>query len=119
MRARWEMEALGPVQIGIIVLTLATALIHIVLAIPQRLLMFYLNGVGYVALLVALFAPPLPPFRRLTRWTLLGYAALTVLLWVRLGERSLTAYIDKLIEVALIGMLWVEERQSSSGLHER
>jgi hypothetical protein len=109
-----ETTALGPVQIGVIFLTVATAMIHIVLAIPHTLIMFYLNGLGYLALLVALFVPQLHSVRRLIRWVLIGYTALTVVLWAHMGERSVVGYIDKLIEVALLGLLWVEEGRSNA-----
>ncbi len=36
------------VRLAIVALAVATALIHIVLAIPLTLVEFYLNGLGYV-----------------------------------------------------------------------
>ena len=114
VQPRQETTPLDPIQIGIIFLTVATASIHIVLAIPHTLVMFYLNGLGYLVLLAALFAPQFRDFHRLIRWVLIGYAALTVVLWVRIGERSVVGYIDKLIEIALIGLLWVEEKRSNA-----
>ena len=35
-------------------------------------------------------------------------------LWVIMGSRTPIAYFDKLIEVVLIVLLWIESRQSSS-----
>ena len=103
----------GPLQIAIIFLTVATALIHIWLAIPSNLIMFYLNGLGYIVLVVALYLPRFAQRRNMIRWILMGYTAVTILGWVVIGERITIAYIDKLIELALIGLLWVESRQTT------
>jgi hypothetical protein len=101
----------GAVQIGIILLAVATALIHIALAIPQTLVMFYMNGAGYLALTAALFLPQFRQYRRLVRWALLGFAAVTVIGWAAIGERTPIAYVDKVIELALIALLWIDGRQ--------
>ena len=50
-----ESSRLSAVQIGIIILTLATALIHFSLLFPN--VMFILNGLGYLTLLAAYFLP--------------------------------------------------------------
>ncbi len=101
----------GLLQLGIIALTLATAFIHFTLVFPSPL--FILNGLGYLGLLAALYAPLplLTPYRRWARWALLGYTALTVLLWVVMGLRAPIGYITKVIEVALIALLLLEERR--------
>ncbi len=101
----------GAMQIGIILLALATAVIHIILAIPENMVMFYLNGVGYLALTAALYLPQFERMRGKVRWALIGYTAVTVIGWVAFGERNPVAYIDKIIELALIALLWVEGRQ--------
>jgi hypothetical protein len=104
---------LGPLQAGVIILTIATAIVHLSLLFPDPL--FILNGLGYLALLAALFLPisQLAGRRGLVRWTLLGYTALTVVLWVIMGERGALAYVDKVIEVVLLVLLWLEGRQAS------
>lgn len=97
-------------SIAIIALTLATAIIHVALAIPVGLLMFYANALGYVALLAVIYLP-FPAFdryRRPARYALIAYTAVTVLGWVAFGDRSIIAYIDKAIEVALIALLFIE-----------
>lgn len=106
---------IGPLQLGILVLALATALIHIMLAIPTNLILFYLNGLGYIALAVALLLPQLAPYRRLIRYALMAFTAVTIIGWAVAGERSTIAYIDKLIEVALLVLLIVDMRRSSDG----
>ena len=99
-------------RVGIIVLTLATALIHLQLAFPDPA--FILNGLGYLALLAALYLPipRVAPYRNLVRWALVGYAALSILLWVFLGARTPIGYIDKAIEVSLIALLLLEARSA-------
>jgi hypothetical protein len=102
----------GPLQIGIILLTIATAVIHLWLAIFEMDfdLLFILNGLGYLVLLAALYAPlpALAPYRTIVRWVLIVYAAVTVALWLRFGVRSAIAYVDKVIEIVLIVLLWME-----------
>jgi hypothetical protein len=94
---------------GIVLLTLATAAIHLQLAFPDPV--FILNGLGYLALLAALYVPQLARYRNLMRWALVGYAALTVLLWILIGARTPIGYIDKAIEVALLSLLLLETRR--------
>jgi hypothetical protein len=101
----------GALRAGIALLTLATALIHLQLNFPDP--MFILNGLGYLALLTALFLPSLARYRRLVRWALIGYTALTILLWLLLGARTPIGYMDKVIEIVLIALLLIEARRSS------
>ena len=109
-----EQTQLGPMQWGIILLTVATAVIHFSLLFPNPL--FILNGLGYLGLLAALYLPisQLRNYRGLARWVLLGYTALTVILWVIMGSRILIGYVDKAIEIILIILLWLESRQTNA-----
>ena len=88
----------------VIALTLATAVIHVVAAVDLELPVLALNGAGYVAILVALYTAPnrLLSSRRRPRIALGVYAALGIVLWAVGGERYSLAYIDKVLEVALI-----------------
>ncbi|MCA1847656.1 MAG: hypothetical protein LC704_01475 [Actinobacteria bacterium] len=97
---------------GITVLTLATASIHLQLAFPDPV--FILNGLGYLALLAALYLPVsrLARYRNAVRWVLVGYTALTIFLWILLGARTPIGYIDKAIEITLILLLLLEARRS-------
>jgi hypothetical protein len=99
-------------RVGIILLTLATALIHLQLAFPDPA--FILNGLGYLTLLAALYlpVPRLARYRNTVRWVLIGFTALTILLWVLLGARIPIGYIDKAIEIVLIVLLLLEARRS-------
>ena len=100
--------------VGIAALTLGTALIHLSLNFPDP--GFILNGLGYLTLLAALYlpVPQIARYRNLARWVLIGYAALTILLWILLGDRTAIGYTAKAIEVALITLLLLEARRSRS-----
>lgn len=109
--------SIEPIGYGIIALTALTALIHLFLSFQFKDgpdLIFLLNGLGYLALLFALYLPisSLARYRTYTRWFLLGYTALTVILWFRFGASTTIAYVDKVIEIALIVLLWLESQQA-------
>ncbi len=96
----------------IILLAIATALVHFSLIFPDTV--FILNGLGYLALVAALYLPlpQLIEHRAKIRWLFMAYTALTVLLWVFMGARATIAYIDKLIEVVLIILLWIKSQKA-------
>ena len=105
---------MSPRKISIIILTVATAIIHLALAFyamslgdMTTLAMFLLNGIGYLVLLAAYFLPlPLArDYPRLVRWAFIAFTAVTIIGWVAFGARNTIGYIDKLIEVALIVLL--------------
>lgn len=109
---------LGARQTGILIFSLITALIHIYLAFqfPNGTdIIFVLNGLGYLGLAALLYLPlpQLTGYRALIRWVFMGYAALTVILWILIGARNAIAYFDKLIELALIVLLWMEHQEAS------
>ena len=96
----------------VVLLTLATAAIHASLGG----MMFMANAVGYSVLALAMIVPgPLTRFRWLVRLALMGFAAVTIAGWVAFGARFDLAYLDKAIEVALIGILLVEQWRSDGG----
>ena len=121
-------------SMGIIVLAVLTAVIHLIAALgtfwamshepapagstPEGLLMFailfLLNCVGYLVLVVALYLPWLQRFQPLTRWLLIGYTALTIVLWylIEASHADLFEYSDKLIEAVLIALLLIEGWQT-------
>jgi len=109
---------LSAVQIGIIILTLATALIHFSLLFPDTL--FILNGLGYLALLAAFFLPIdlARNNHNLVRWLFIIFTVVTILGWIAIGDKSwpggALGYLTKLIEVLLITLLVVDGRQSES-----
>lgn len=97
---------------GIILLTLATAIVHIRFGL-FGLQLFMLNGLGYLGLAALLYLPipQLAPYRNMIRWVFIGYTALTVVLWIFTG-RPYTGigYFTKLVELALIALLVLESR---------
>ena len=94
-------------------LALGTATIHLYLGL-SGLPLFVLNGLGYMALVAALYlpVPRLARYRSAIRWALIGYTALTIVLWILVGARTPIGYADKLIEVALIALLLIEGRRT-------
>jgi hypothetical protein len=105
------------IRIGVVVLTLMAAVVHLSLLFPDPV--FILNGIGYLALLAALYLPVvrLVPHRRAVRWTLIGYATLTILAWVAIGERTPLGYSTTAGEVALVLLLLVEGSRTTP--HQR
>ncbi|WP_119066621.1 hypothetical protein [Rubrobacter indicoceani] len=105
-------------RIGVIILTVATALIHFRLAFffPTPDPLFLLNGVGYLVLLALLYLPlgGLARFRPTVRLVLLAYTVLTIVLWAVItgAQGTSLAYADKVIEVALAVLLIVEAATS-------
>jgi hypothetical protein len=98
-------------MLGVVLLTLATAVVHLQLNFPDPI--FILNGLGYLGLLAALYLP-LPQLagrRNVVRFVLIGYTALTILLWAAIGERTAIGYADKAIEASLVALLLIEARQ--------
>lgn len=103
---------LGRLQVAIIVLTIATALIHLSLLFPD--VVFILNGLGYLGLLAVLYVP-LAIFanrRGLARVLLMAFTAATIAAWIVMGSRTAIGYIDKIIEIILIILLWLENQRS-------
>jgi hypothetical protein len=102
------------IRVGVVLLTLIAAAVHLSLLFPD--VAFILNGLGYLTLLAALYLPipRLVPYRRIARLTFIGYATLTILLWVAIGERSLLGYFTTADEVALVLLLLVEGRRTRS-----
>jgi hypothetical protein len=113
----------GPLQIGIVLLTLVTAAVHLILLNIMMVnikgsidLLFTLNGLGYLALLVAYFIP-VPVAKNnhnLVRWVYMGFTILTILAWVAMGTKSgpgaSLGYFTKIVEVALVVLLWLDRR---------
>jgi hypothetical protein len=87
--------------------------ILMLLPVPLPVL-FFLNFVGYIVLVTALYLPPLRSYQRVIRWILIAYTAFTIIAWylVTMARPNLLAYIDKPIEVALIILLLIEDRQA-------
>ena len=111
---------IGLLQIVILLLVVATAMVHlsrgVLLGVPSLRpfpLLFYLNAIGYLFLVAALYLPQFARFQRPIRWTLIVYAAITILLWILItrARPNLLGYIDKPIELTLIVLLIIEDQQ--------
>ena len=98
-----------PVKIGIALVTLLTAVIHISLGE----LLLILNGLGYLALWAALFLPiaALVKWRGQIRWIFVGYTLVTIILyfvfhpngvWQEDGLGVATKFIEVLLVLLLI-----------------
>lgn len=76
--------------------------------------LFLLNFVGYIVLAIAFYLPALERYRQITRWVLLVYALVTIILWYLFtgagaGQFPI-GYGDKVVEVALIVLLLFDMR---------
>jgi hypothetical protein len=111
--------------VGIFVLTVATAVIHLYLAFTAigsmgfnfGVMLFILNGLGYLGLLAVLQLPirQLARFRSAARWALIAFAALTIVLFFIMAPvYMIIGYVDKAIEVALIALLLADAYTASS-----
>lgn len=98
---------IGLMQVVIILLALIAAGIHLSLLFPD--VIFILNGLGYLGLTAAYFLQLPIPFlqdrKRLVRFALIGYTALTLILWLAIGEQTPLGIFTAAIEVLLIVLL--------------
>ena len=125
----------GPLQVAICVLSLITAVCHIYLGVITNVMvatqpeataaaggatalgffaaLFYLDGLAYIVLTVALFHPAFARFRRLTRWALIALTAATIIAYFALiqGHYDALGIGDKIAEVVLIVLLVMEGRR--------
>src|SRR5213596_946001 len=80
---------IGLLQIAVALLAVITALIHLNLGVRGFMIglggplpiLWILNFVGYMVLVTALNLPSLQRVQSITRWILIAYTALTVILW--------------------------------------
>jgi hypothetical protein len=98
----------------IVVLAAITAVVHLWLGIGGllngdfSLVMFVLNGLGFIGLLAAMFVPGIPIFstrRKLAGYLMIGFVALTFILFFVVNGFSYwnaAAVIAKLAELLLI-----------------
>ncbi len=101
-------------QVSIVILTTATALIHILLGLQGGIPIFIWNGGGYLALLTGRYlVPQLATYRQALDDVLIAYTGTTIVAYfLVLGPAALTnsaGLLTKLAETGLIGLLWHEE----------
>ena len=94
------------VRAAIVALALATGYIHLTLGG----LLFTLNAAGYAVAALAMIVPLALAvrFRPIIRLGLVGYAATAIVMWAIQGPYYSTAYVAKVIEVALIVTLAID-----------
>ncbi|HEX4204142.1 MAG TPA: hypothetical protein VHZ51_08085 [Ktedonobacteraceae bacterium] len=125
----------GLLQIMIILLAVITGLLHLALIAkfglpltiggnPSMLvpyifqnmgMLFLLNCIGYIALVAALYLPAFKQYQRVIRWTLIIFTAITVVAYFALIglKTNPIGYADKIIEMALIALLVIDDFQTS------
>ena len=107
----------GALQVLIVALALTAAVIHFSRAVvnPHITVLFTLNGIGYLGLVALLYLPVAAPWRHLTRRILMGYTALTFVLffvWGAMkGEWLVLGFVCIAVEALLLGALWWESRR--------
>ena len=86
------------------------------LPVPLPVL-FLLNGIGYLVLVTALYLPALSNYRRLIRWLLIAFAAVTIIMYLLIVGLRMNpiGLFDKAVEVALIALLLIEDRRATAG----
>lgn len=100
---------------AIAILTVLTAVIHLVLVLPQGIpggLPFLLNGIGYFVLLALLWFKPsfVAGRERLLYYAFIGFTAVTIVAYFAVNGAASFAnpvgLADKVIEALLIWLLW-------------
>lgn len=109
---------LGWVQFGIMITAVITAVIHLYIGITLPSTLFILNGIGYLVLLIGLFVQfsLAQKNRSLIRWVLMGFAAVTIVAWLAIGDKSWPSgalgYVTKFDEIILLALLWMDRSRS-------
>jgi len=118
-------------QYGILLLGLFTAIVHLIAAFDKILFpespdpLFILNGLGYLGLLVAYFAPIkfFQEWHKLVWRVLFGYVILTIVAWLVIwvgfsvirdgipffSHDSLYGVPSKIAETIMLILLWSDE----------
>lgn len=110
---------LTPKKIGLILSNLATAFLHLSLLPSMGPDPIALNGLGFLGLLGA-YMLPMDIFQKnhkLVWWGMVGYTALTIVLWFLMGDKNFVAgtnsaigYYAKAAEIVLMGFLWADRK---------
>ncbi len=109
-----ELRSLDSQSFRITGLALLTALIHLFLGVQGGILIFILNGLGFIALVVGLYLlPQLANWRTHIRWALVAYTAITIVAYFVVNQNPLDSGIGlltKAVEVILIVLLYLQTR---------
>jgi hypothetical protein len=109
----------GAIQFGVILLAVATGLIHLYLFVKEGFLgsgsmlaifqlLFVLNFLAYVILAAALYLPSLGRYQRLMRVLLVSVAVAAFASYLYVGVFDLLGNVTKAIEVLLFALLAVD-----------
>jgi hypothetical protein len=100
---------------GLLVLAAGiTAAIHLGLGLQFKDTLFLLNAVGFVGLTAAYLLPWrfLDRTRAWARWALIGFSALTIILWVVInGKPDVIGLTAKAAEVVIIAVLLLNRKR--------
>jgi hypothetical protein len=103
---------IGALQVAIAVCALATAFMHLCVAIQpgeDYRFWFLLNGLAYSGWLTVFFLPRFAPKHHMISFLLTGYALLTIVLWFILGQPDqIAGYIINAIELVLAVLAFYE-----------
>jgi hypothetical protein len=109
-----DLRTLSSQSYRIIALALLTALIHLFLGVQGGIAIFILNGLGFIALVAALYLlPQLAHWSTYIRWALVAYTAITIVAYFVVNPHPFeysVGLITKAIEVILIVLLYLQKR---------
>ena len=120
MSATESRSSFSPVRIGVLIMALATACIHLYLfsiegflgsgtMLPIYQLLFVGNFLAYVTLAVALyFVVSLARYRPVVRALLIAIAVASIISYYYVGVTDTTGNVTKIVEVVLIALLTVD-----------
>jgi hypothetical protein len=128
MSATESRSSFSPVRVGVLILALATAGIHLYLfliegflgsgtMLPIYQLLFVGNVLAYATLAVVLNLPvsSLARFRPVVRALLIAIATASIISYFYVGVIDTTGNVAKIIEVLLIALLTVDAAVSDPG----
>ena len=128
MSATESRSSFSPIRVGVLILALATAGIHLYLfliegflgsgtMLPIYQLLFVGNVFAYATLAVVLNLPvsSLARFRPVVRVLLIAIATASIISYFYVGVIDTTGNVDKVIEVLLIALLTVDAYVSDPG----
>ena len=120
----WPAIQLRSIQLVIAALVVMTAIVHLMAGVDAPLLLA--NGVGYVAILAALYLLPvnfLKGLRTPLYWLLIAYTVITIISFFAIhpwgiedGSLDWLGLVTKAAEVVLIALVLVDWRQQSQAL---
>ncbi|MDE0200430.1 MAG: hypothetical protein OXK78_19645 [Caldilineaceae bacterium] len=108
-----DLRSLDSQSKRIIGLALLTGLIHLFVGFQSQFILV-LNGLGFIALAIALYLlPQLANWRTQIRWVLIVYTAVTIIGYFAIFPQPLDyglGLVTKAVEVILIVLLFIQSR---------